>query len=127
MKKKKNTSFRNKVNSILEEYNSLYEQVQKIVDLHSKKDNLYYDITSINLENEFLIVDVEYYKWQDTNNHVIVIELDLLNDEDALNEFAEEVEKTVEKRKQKELETQKAEKEKEILKAMSLLKESNLL
>lgn len=126
-KSKKNTSFRNKVNAILEEYNTLHEHIQKIVDLHSKKDDLYYDITNISLENDLLVIDVEYYKWQDTNNHVILIEFELLNDENVFNEFAEAVKDAVEKREQKKLEIQKAEKEKEILKAMNLLKENNLL
>lgn len=109
---------------ILGEYDSLYEKIGEIVDLHSKKDDCYYEINEIELAGDCLVINVEFYKWQDINHHVLTVELDLLTDEKALKEFEESVNKAVQERKQKEQQKLEEQKQKDLEKALKLIKEN---
>lgn len=114
------------VKDILDQYDLLLDKITDIVNLHGKLDDCYYQITEITYSEYCLLVNVEYYKWQDTNFSTIPIDLELLSDKDSFDKFKTEMSNKIqEKIDAKNLEAHKA-KEREIEKARQLLRENGI-
>lgn len=114
------------IKSIVSSYQLFYEKVSEIIDLHSKLDDCYYEIDSIEVVGEFISVSVNYYKWQDTNYDAIHFDLNLLTSIDEFSNFKFEVESKLNQREiKKQLELDKA-KENKIQEAIKLLKDNGI-
>ena len=114
---------------IIKNWNEFYKKVYGIIELHGRKDDLYYEIKEITHEpeKEFLMVQVEYYKWQDINEKLICIDTSLLINDEELNKFKLEVEEAVVSREQKKEKALEEKKKKEIQDALELLKKNGVL
>ena len=114
---------------VIKKWNELYEKIYEIVKLHGEKDNVYYDITDVNQDSAEgpLLVQVEFYKWQDNNDKLICIEIELLTNEESFNNFKSEVEKIVFERKQKEKKNSEEKKKKEIEDALEVLRKNGMM
>ena len=75
------------IHDVIKKWNELYEKIYEIVKLHGEKDDVYYDITDVNQDSDEgpLLVQVEFYKWQDNNDKLICIEIELLTNEESFN------------------------------------------
>lgn len=114
------------IKDILERYNFLLDKINDVLSLHSKLDECYYEITEIHFAESCLTVNVEYYKWQDTNHDIITFDLELLTNPDEFEKFKNEMDAKIQEKLNGKNQKAILEKQRAIEAAKKLLKENGI-
>lgn len=120
------TFTKDEIKNTLERYDALYEKISDIVDLYGKRDECDYEIQDVQWIEESLWIRVEYYKWQDTNNHGLSVDLALLTDANAFETFKNEIHSEVKEKQKLKEEKENEKKQREIEAAKKLLRENGI-
>jgi hypothetical protein len=105
-------------------HNRVKEKLDHLVTLQGRGDGCSYDIKNYEAIDYYFQVNVEYYKYQQTNFDVVIIPYNLFYDQEKYDLFYEENMKKYNDRKADQDNTQKKIESNKILAAKKLLEKS---